>query len=688
MANKCTSTGPLSISLSITDERGHTWTKDKDTITIIKGQAGDIYHLIAAGSGASLISTAIRIQGANFQSGAIDTVRIPNLASGTLEKLTNGQLIKIYAVAKGSNQIISTTVVKVYCGEAIMFGAYNDTLMQECDLNMNVYTPKGLLIWDTGNPEDKVTITPALRGLGSNLPSSGIDTIKINSTTIFTLTAQNSQWQSTTTCTVVITPPIKPLTVIVKERDNNGVPTNPVWNYQFTHSLKAPDASPYFTGNVNNFVPGKKCFTDDSIYIDPNKTRTSFLGSDVCNGDKGYAHIDWYPITYTGEIKWQEYSGCCNQSSFWESQGCSAGYTDNDYNFTMYRSDSALATSVDGVSNILLCEFDSKETVNRWKIDGAKTVWDTLRDYTEPLGWGSYTSSDDCEGLNKACNHLIGGRYAIVIGLFGLDCVHGCYAELHPVYAMFIHLNGDATSDRWAFFVRNWGNEGYCGTSQHIWQTNQIQVFIPKPGASNVQIHSNAYFLDYYYNNPDNVTTSPIPADGLFRTNLIQNQGVLLSFPTYYPSANQEITWEGELNFNWTTSNISYSKPLTEYPEYSKKVRPSGDKEEESERACVDTSIVNRINKLDANSKKEFLKRVNNLRTYDSSKVVRLDDKALNNSITISSKLPPIPKTHSTVKIVSNNERINKLYNQKLQILADIEMTKKTKQDLSNPKKK
>jgi hypothetical protein len=61
---------------------------------------------------------------------------------------------------------------------------------------------------------------------------------------------------------------------------------------------------------------------------------------------------------------------------------------------------------------------------------------------------------------------LFDDKEAIVMGLYGVDCAHDCGAELHPVYALAIHVNNNLLDDTWAIFVRNWGDEGYCGSHE------------------------------------------------------------------------------------------------------------------------------------------------------------------------------------------------------------------------------
>jgi hypothetical protein len=69
-----------------------------------------------------------------------------------------------------------------------------------------------------------------------------------------------------------------------------------------------------------------------------------------------------------------------------------------------------------------------------------------------------------------------------VIGLLGLDFEHGAKPELHPVYAMFVQQpTQDPRQTSWSYFVRNWGDQGFCGDDQQNLFTpeNRIKFRIP-----------------------------------------------------------------------------------------------------------------------------------------------------------------------------------------------------------------
>src|SRR5262249_25381480 len=73
-------------------------------------------------------------------------------------------------------------------------------------------------------------------------------------------------------------------------------------------------------------------------------------------------------------------------------------------------------------------------------------------------------------------------HFAIVIGLLNLDTEHRGKPELHPVYAMFLLLNRNwkLRQSTWAFFVRNWGNQGSCGWHSPNLTQVLIKVQIPR----------------------------------------------------------------------------------------------------------------------------------------------------------------------------------------------------------------
>jgi hypothetical protein len=105
----------------------------------------------------------------------------------------------------------------------------------------------------------------------------------------------------------------------------------------------------------------------------------------------------------------------------------------------------------------LLLEFDRTETVDGF----SDLFWSQLRGRHD----AALTPFFRDRGI---------GRTAVVTGLLGIDSVHEGWTELHPVYAMAMRVPNsqvrrpeDPNTESWAYFVRNWGNEGFCARNDH-----------------------------------------------------------------------------------------------------------------------------------------------------------------------------------------------------------------------------
>jgi len=122
-----------------------------------------------------------------------------------------------------------------------------------------------------------------------------------------------------------------------------------------------------------------------------------------------------------------------------------------------------------------------------------------------------------------------------VTGLAGLSAEHDAVSQLHPVYAMALHVSSSGGDDRWAFFARNWGNEGFCSRNQHYWDVSPVSVFIPGPdGATDFTL------LD------QDVKANK---DFQIRASFV-NGGVLLSFDLGAPES--RAIADGSVRIRWT----------------------------------------------------------------------------------------------------------------------------------------
>jgi hypothetical protein len=196
--------------------------------------------------------------------------------------------------------------------------------------------------------------------------------------------------------------------------------------------------------------------------------------------------------------------------------------TDDDYTYNLFRGDGTLDT--ESSPGKIQMEFDSDETIDYF----VSPWWTKYHDGVPQKS--SHTSND-------TVNAMLAGSSAIVIGLSGLDCEHGCLPELHPVYALALRLpDSTPTTEHWAFFARNSGDEGYCGTDQEPLPVDRLTIRIPQPNAIDFTM------LSWEMDTTDvaaSATAAPIPGGG----------GAWLSISL--PNPDRKAVVSGEFTLKW-----------------------------------------------------------------------------------------------------------------------------------------
>ncbi len=314
----------------------------------------------------------------------------------------------------------------------------------------------------------------------------------------------------TLTITHNVAPPtrsgeVAPFDLFWSQADANGIPLEAIWGESVNHQRDPPNHPSALPGDDICATPWLHPCTTQAPTLDMASWPNTWVSCDWLGGPLT-GHANWGPGTYQGTLRWESKSN--------------AG-ADDDYsiNLTTPNNDGATAGRSEGYH----IEFDSDETVDHFG-----SVW-----------WNTFQTAVDIDESTAA--QEIKDKFAIVTGLVDLDCAHPCSGELHPVYALFIRTSDDPAHETWAFFVRNWGNEGGCASDDHqlLLDGNTYTVTLPwladatSVGLSTYDIKTNS----------DAVTvTGPIPVPGV---------GVKLIFQLARPEDQSSV--DGMIQFKWAT---------------------------------------------------------------------------------------------------------------------------------------
>lgn len=258
--------------------------------------------------------------------------------------------------------------------------------------------------------------------------------------------------------------------LVLTDFDDNGIPLNPDWASKVSKK-QLPDPAhcrwPWQSGGAPSCTTGITNTDFDSSYGFSFFKPLSMIRCASCsvcqtfsaNYDYG-GHANWIPTTQTGTVFWEEKSS-----------------NDDEYSVNLNTPNAAGSTASrpDGIH----VEFAYDETI------------DVLSDDMKISWWRQLKGAVD--GGDNQAHTFLDNRYMIVTGLMGLDFAHTPGPESHPAWAIAIHANEDFSDDTWAFFIRNFGNEGYCSEDQHYvtFPDNQYTFRLPWPaGATGGSIKS------------------------------------------------------------------------------------------------------------------------------------------------------------------------------------------------------
>ncbi len=251
--------------------------------------------------------------------------------------------------------------------------------------------------------------------------------------------------------------------------DPNGAAFNVDWAPQRQGRVPNPDA-------CNDGQPYSPACTQNTPFQDqPDGIHEAFcfLGKAFSPSplQPFFGHADWMVAQYTGAIGWFNYGADSDYDLFLvpgadnlpPAPGNEHGITTNN---SFVGDNSANPRFIE-------MEFDSDET------DPAFTQgpWKNFQTSGEANDIAAVQEIFHPGNTNLAC--------ASAVGLFGLDCDHGCRSEIHPVYGLAVQRTEDAGNNQWMVMVRNWGTGGYC--SQYNDQLDQTSLSLILPYTSSQQ---------------------------------------------------------------------------------------------------------------------------------------------------------------------------------------------------------
>ncbi|MFK8910539.1 OmpL47-type beta-barrel domain-containing protein [Streptomyces sp. YS-3] len=303
----------------------------------------------------------------------------------------------------------------------------------------------------------------------------------------------------------------KPFDLVPTGYDSNLLFRDPVWGWQQNGGKADPDG--YYFKQCTGPQPCTSQTTDeDRIGWD------LFEIFGLCGGDPPTGHRNWFDVTYTGQISFDEHAGGIGG--------------DDDYNMNLRTRDfkgTGPAGATAGNPDSVKLEFDSDETIDH---------------FDHQQWWAAFHQAVDDDDRARI-DGMVKDHDAVVTGLMGIDQVHAPGgAEIHPVHTMAIRESApgaiNTANDAWVFMVRNSGNEGECGSQQHYLDAHAITVDVPRPpglpATATASLVGNNEFLAH--------GTRSAPA--------VHNSkgGVQVTFTL--PNGENK-PWEvGELHLNWT----------------------------------------------------------------------------------------------------------------------------------------
>lgn len=278
--------------------------------------------------------------------------------------------------------------------------------------------------------------------------------------------------------------------------DCNLFPNDPRWGWQQPNADICPSdllipwlSDPGCVGALNNTTPQTHQPTewDPAPFRDPiTHPDVLFTAGLLCSHAPFEldltGHRNWAEVTYNGTLRWdswdEPFTGDDDYNIYLNT--VTNAVVDASHDYALYS-----PVTIDGhnpgataYNDAVKGEFDSDETVDRFDKDPSMNLWWTQFQQAVDPGSGTYYLTP---------GQMIDGHDAVMMGLLGIDTTHNASSEIHPVHALAVRTDSPGVGqngtplDRWAFFVRNSGDEGECSQFQHYVDLENLTLALRRP---------------------------------------------------------------------------------------------------------------------------------------------------------------------------------------------------------------
>lgn len=238
----------------------------------------------------------------------------------------------------------------------------------------------------------------------------------------------------------------------------NRMPINPIWGIQ---ALKCGYDARFWDGRCMPQTETKD-FCENEPGRRGNFTRHAIDRTNSFSCITRPARIDFVdnPVMMIGPVEFEDH-----------------GLLDDDYSFNMFPVHGEFADYNPRVH----FEQDEEETfepITRGRLPGV-AFWN---------GFFNAVRDSDQKGRAKIREKLGTAPLGVVVGVPGLDCWHDGHVELHPAFAVALRVS--LAPETWAFYYRNFGKTGLCGSETRSLRVPGHKVSLklpfqaPPPGMS------------------------------------------------------------------------------------------------------------------------------------------------------------------------------------------------------------